>query len=75
MLKSIDLSSVTPLSIFIEYRHLPLAQQREMLEFLRTHEYSVHDCAGDYFAVHKRACERLQRTSQNQPQADARAFN
>jgi len=53
VLKTIDLASAAPAAILIEYKHLPDGDKAELLHHLRSHGYSVDDCAGDFFAVHK----------------------
>jgi FkbM family methyltransferase len=53
VLKTIDLASAAPAAILIEYKHLLDDDAMELLHHLRRHEYSVDDCCGDFFAVHK----------------------
>ncbi len=50
VLKTLDFAQHTPLSIFVEHRHLSSAQKAEMLRLLHKHRYSVRDCGADYFA-------------------------
>lgn len=63
VLKTLDFASHAPVAIFVEHRHLPGDQKKEMLRLLRQHRYSVRDCGGDYFAINKEANKRLQRTA------------
>jgi FkbM family methyltransferase len=61
VLKTLDFSKHIPLSIFVEHKHLSDPDKAEMLHFLHKHGYIVHDCGGDYCAVHENANKRLQR--------------
>jgi FkbM family methyltransferase len=53
VLKTIDLANQAPAAILIEHKHLCVTDKVNLIELLREHEYSVDDCGGDYFAVHK----------------------
>jgi FkbM family methyltransferase len=55
VLKTIDLSTVTPLAIFIEHRHLSTQDRIEMHTILKNSGYVVRDCGGDFFAVQNKA--------------------
>ena len=55
VLKTLDFAGQSPAAIFVEHKHVPDAQKPEMLSLLRKHGYSVDDCGGDFFAVHKKA--------------------
>jgi FkbM family methyltransferase len=63
VLKTLDLANQAPVAIFVEHKHLPDTQKTEMLYLLRKYGYSVHECGGDYFAVNKKANNRLQLTA------------
>jgi FkbM family methyltransferase len=67
VLKTLDFADHAPVAIFVEHKHLPDTQKREMLHLLRIHGYSVHDCGGDYFALDKKANKRLQRRRASAP--------
>jgi FkbM family methyltransferase len=64
VLRTVDFARHTPLSIFVEHRHLSRALRTEMLRLLRKHGYFVRDCGGDYFAVHEEANRRLENKRQ-----------
>jgi FkbM family methyltransferase len=55
VLKTIDLASAVPAAILIEHKHLPDGDKTELLHHLRRHGYSVDDCGGDFFAIHKKS--------------------
>jgi FkbM family methyltransferase len=61
VLKTLNLLDYQPLSIYIEHRHLQDTKKKEMLHYLRNHGYSVFDCGGDYFALHKKSNKRLKK--------------
>jgi FkbM family methyltransferase len=63
VLKTLDFAKHTPLSIFIEHKHLSDAQKTEMLHLLHQHGYSARDCGEDYFAVNEGANKRLHGTA------------
>ena len=63
VLKTLDFANHAPVMIFVEHRHLPSTQRKEMLRLLRKHGYSVRDCGSDYFAINNEANKRLQRTA------------
>ncbi len=55
VLKTIDLSSAAPAAILLEHQNLSGGDKRELVQHLRRHGYSVDDCGGDFFAVHKKS--------------------
>jgi len=62
VLKTLDFAKHTPLSIFVEHKHIPSARKAEMLRRFHENGYSVRDCGGDFFAVHDEADKRLRQT-------------
>ena len=63
ILKTVDLRTRAPVSIFVEHKCLPGSQKTEMVRLLHEHGYSVDDCGDDYFALHKSAGMSLRRGS------------
>jgi hypothetical protein len=63
VLRTLDFAKLSPLSIFVEHKHLSHAHKTEMLNLLRKNGYSVRDCGGDYFAINEKANKRLQRAA------------
>jgi FkbM family methyltransferase len=55
VLKTIDLSSAAPAAILLEHQNLSAGDKIELVQLLRRHGYSVDDCGGDFFAVHKKS--------------------
>jgi FkbM family methyltransferase len=55
VLKTIDLSSAAPAAILLEHKNLSDSDRAELVQHLRRHRYSVDDCGGDLFAVHKKS--------------------
>lgn len=51
VLKTLDLDTQAPLSIFIEHDHLSTEDKTEMRNLLHERGYSIRDCGSDYFAV------------------------
>jgi FkbM family methyltransferase len=64
VLKTLNFDNHLPDAILIEHKHLCSADREEMLSKLSNYHYSVDDCGGDYFAVHKDA--RLARLANGQ---------
>jgi len=59
VLKTLDFSKHSPLSIFVEHSHLSDSQKKDMAHLLCKHGYSVRNCGRDYFAVNKKTNMRL----------------
>jgi FkbM family methyltransferase len=55
VLKTVDLASAPPAAILLEHKNLSDSDKAELLQHLRRHGYSVDDCGGDFFAVHKKS--------------------
>jgi FkbM family methyltransferase len=60
VLKALDFAKHAPLSIFVEHQNLVHKQRIQMLQLLRKHGYSVHDCGVDYFAVNEKLERQLE---------------
>lgn len=63
VLRTLNFATHQPLAIFIEYTHLPRIQKRAMRRLLRSAGYAVHDCGGNYFALHTQSDRRLRTAS------------
>jgi FkbM family methyltransferase len=61
VLKTLDFATHSPLSIFVEHKHLIESQKNELLCLLQAHGYSVRDCGTDYFAVNEKSNARLKK--------------
>ncbi len=61
VLKSMDFTRHLPTVIFVEYKHVPGPDKVAMRKLLRDRGYSVRNCGGDYFALHKEGYARLLR--------------
>lgn len=61
VLKSLDFTNHSPVLIFIEHAHLRTGDKKSMRRFLQERGYSVRDCGGDYFGLHKEASRALHR--------------
>ena len=47
--------NAAPAAILLEHQNLSAGDKRELVQLLRRHGYSVDDCGGDFFAVHKKS--------------------
>jgi FkbM family methyltransferase len=54
-LKTIDLANDPPAAFLIEHKHLSEVDRTDLVNCLRGHNYSVDQCEGDYFAIHKKS--------------------
>ena len=61
VLKTCDFDHGKPVMIFIEHKHLSVADKADMRGLLRKQGYSISDCGGDYFALNKKAFRELRR--------------
>ncbi len=64
VLKGLGMPSICPSWIMIEHRHLAADDRKEMIGILVTNGYDVFDCGGDYFAIHRRATNGMERMAQ-----------
>jgi len=55
VLKTIDLAGAAPAAILLEHQNLSAGDKAELVQLLRRHGYSVDDCGGDFFAVHRKS--------------------
>lgn len=51
VLGTLDFRCVRPEAIFVEHKHLPLAERVDMVKILKRESYRVRDCGDDYFAL------------------------
>jgi FkbM family methyltransferase len=63
VIKSVNLSILAPLAIWVEHKHLSPKDKCEMRSFLEKNGYVVSDSVGDFFAVHQDANNRMHRNS------------
>ena len=61
VLQSVDLSTYTPLAIWVEHKHLSQADRVEMRTLLESSDYDVWNAGEDFFAVHREAPQRMHR--------------
>lgn len=62
VLKSLGLPALCPSWILIEYKHLSAEDKSEMLSILLRAEYDVFDTKHDFFAMHRRAKDGLNKS-------------
>lgn len=61
VLRTLDFAKYSPLSIFIEHKHLSTTEKVEIIHLLHKHGYIVNDCGVDYCAIQQKAYKRLKR--------------
>ena len=54
VIETLDLSRLTPVVILVEHKRLSDPNSSRLHQLLRGHGYSVRDCGGDYFALHRK---------------------
>ncbi|MBP9837394.1 MAG: FkbM family methyltransferase [Proteobacteria bacterium] len=61
ILKSIDLSQIQPVIIYIEHQHLDNESKQEMLSILSSDSYLIKDCGADFFAYKQELLEYVEK--------------
>lgn len=61
VLQSVNLSTLAPLAVWVEHKHLSPADRSAMQALLESQGYDVGQAQDDFFAVHREAQQRLHR--------------